>query len=223
MNKQNRAFTLIELLIVVAIIAILAAIAVPNFLEAQTRSKISRAVADMRSVTTAIEAYIVDYNREPKVTSPIEVPDDEFSAWWGFVPSAITTPVAYMSSMPTMPFKDEAVTGFWMALGGSENNQPYTMVRDTYTPTFGVPWQPGAGPKDVPQLEPFTGIYVDGAFHEQVGKSGYFLYTAGPDGVDGTVWGAPAVYDATNGTKSYGDVHRFGSGSPKGSKEEERM
>jgi prepilin-type N-terminal cleavage/methylation domain-containing protein len=46
------AFTLIELLIVVAIIAILAAIAVPNFLEAQVRSKVSRAKADMRSIAT---------------------------------------------------------------------------------------------------------------------------------------------------------------------------
>ena len=63
MKKQNvapKAFTLIELLIVVAIIAILAAIAVPNFLEAQTRSKISRVRSDLRSLATALESYCVD-------------------------------------------------------------------------------------------------------------------------------------------------------------------
>ena len=59
---RAKGFTLIELLIVVAIIAILAAIAVPNFLEAQTRSKVSRVMSDMRSLATAIEAYRTDYN-----------------------------------------------------------------------------------------------------------------------------------------------------------------
>src|SRR5688500_17758023 len=53
-------FTLIELLIVVAIIAVLAAIAVPNFLEAQTRSKVSRAKADLVTVCRAMDVYLLD-------------------------------------------------------------------------------------------------------------------------------------------------------------------
>ncbi len=62
MAKLCRAFTLIELLMVVAIIAILAAIAVPNFLEARTRSKVSRVYADMRTIANAIRMYEVDWN-----------------------------------------------------------------------------------------------------------------------------------------------------------------
>ncbi|MCC6545839.1 prepilin-type N-terminal cleavage/methylation domain-containing protein [Candidatus Sumerlaeota bacterium] len=84
------AFTLIELLVVVAIIAILAAIALPNFLEAQTRSKVSRAKADLRTVAVALEAYATDNNKYPSST---------------LVPlflrlTPLTSPVAYLTSVP---------------------------------------------------------------------------------------------------------------------------
>lgn len=60
-----RAFTLIELLFVVAVIAILAAISVPNFLEAQVRSKIARVHSDMAVVQQAMRSYYADHNMYP--------------------------------------------------------------------------------------------------------------------------------------------------------------
>jgi len=81
---RAKAFTLIELLIVVAIIAILAAIALPNFLEAQTRSKVARVQSEQRTLAIALEAYCCEHNHYPP--SSLEWQHN------------LTTPVTYMTS-----------------------------------------------------------------------------------------------------------------------------
>ncbi len=118
-RRVKPGFTLIELLIVVAIIAILAAIAVPNFLEAQTRAKVSRAKADMRSMATAAETYYIDHNMFMVDSNmPIYVEGKSYPSQWGISNGEdyrkirsyasshydalfkLTSPVAYMSSLP---------------------------------------------------------------------------------------------------------------------------
>jgi type IV pilus assembly protein PilA len=59
LNKRE-GFTLIELMIVIAIIGILAAIAIPQFSAYRQRSYNSAAQADLRNLATAQEAYYVD-------------------------------------------------------------------------------------------------------------------------------------------------------------------
>ncbi len=120
--KSTRAFTLIELLIVVAIIAILAAIAVPNFLEAQTRSKVSRAKTDMRSLCVAIESYRTDNNGYPipsfghstdgATDSTFEVTNEAMSILSMTDNRGVTTPVAYIAVMPRDVFSTKAQQWF---------------------------------------------------------------------------------------------------------------
>ncbi len=191
---MRKGFTLIELLIVVAIIAILAAIAVPNFLEAQTRSKVSRCKADMRSLVTALESYCVDHNKYPPPADTALNPPGA-NAWdqndWfhSRIPNYLTTPVAYVTALYFDPFVTAATTF-------SSTRYPVaTRVgeRYVYYETEGM----------VQNLGDFWG----GTLVPWLGK--WAMYGYGPDRTP--FHGSKATllpYDPTNGTVSPGNIVR---------------
>ena len=67
-NKRRGGFTLVEIMIVVAIIALLAAIAVPGFLRARKRSQASRILNDLRLIDSAVDQYAIETNKASGAT-----------------------------------------------------------------------------------------------------------------------------------------------------------
>lgn len=191
-QRHGRGFTLIELLIVVAIIAILAAIAVPNFLEAQTRAKVSRAKADMRSLATAIESYFVDWadyavpadpEGNPSV-HPFEPHPDEM-----LIPASITTPVAYLSSRPLDPFTPVDPGLFHYS------TREYELMHHG-------------------EYDHFDEVVMEILQSGGGGVVQYFITSKGPDKTAdlGSHSDINSLYDPTNGTISTGDVVYWGPG-----------
>lgn len=196
---MKKAFTLIELLIVVAIIAILAAIAVPNFLEAQVRSKVSRAKSDMRTVSVGIEAYAIDNNKYPTDGSSSNWPhpaanDPSVNQTLGY---ELTTPLQYLSSMKLALDVFKLSRKDLTALGTPETDFN-GRVRYIYT-NYGN-MKDGSGA---------SGEKLHGAWRLICAGPDQYVFCLAATGTkqDFGDW-TYMVYDATNGTVSWGDIFR---------------
>ena len=73
----ERGFTLIEMMIVVAIIAILVAILVPNFMRARAQAQTAACEANLKEIATALEEYQTDHEAYPDVTGATNVTNTE--------------------------------------------------------------------------------------------------------------------------------------------------
>lgn len=199
-GARRAGFTLIELLIVVAIIAILAAIAVPNFLEAQVRAKTARSKADIRTLATAIEAYVIDNNGGPTDRGnnapgrPYDLWDDKAQNYSvepkgnftiGF---ELTTPIAYLGSVACLqdPFRVTKPTG------QSSGREYYGFFNfalrksASLASAYGNWMIMGAGPDGFVNNAPNKGYDYSNATYIPRGRN----------------------YDPSNGTVSNGDIYR---------------
>ncbi|MEN6624991.1 MAG: prepilin-type N-terminal cleavage/methylation domain-containing protein [Candidatus Sumerlaeia bacterium] len=232
---MNRAFTLIELLIVVAIIAILAAIAVPNFIEAQTRARVSRAASDLRALATALESYQVDNNDYPYIS------DDDAGEWvmplgapnLRMSPGGLTSPVAYLNGPLYDPFVMDQHAGGALHLPEGPQLLHYERLGFGFDGQ-GRPYNDdGSGFRSV-HVPPdargtIYGTYAPGGpdadetTDPAIVPTRYVLFSIGPDrthrvyNADGSIltksrWSIYNYYDPTNGTVSAGNITRFPGG-----------
>jgi prepilin-type N-terminal cleavage/methylation domain-containing protein len=128
LNRKHAGFTLVEIMIVVAIIALLAAIAVPGFLRARKRSQASKILNDLRMIDAAVDQYAIETNRQTGNT--VGTTD-----WTNYVKrgsilyntgtSLLGSPYGaqVVDTIPQVPSADYAVlsdvagTGFWSPYG----------------------------------------------------------------------------------------------------------
>lgn len=115
----ERGFTLIELMVVVAIIAILAGILIPNFVNARAQAQTAACESNLRSIATSLELYYTDNQVYPTASNA------------SVQPSLLTTNgVAYLDNTPKDPAAQTASATYSLtttqASGGSPSSYTIT-------------------------------------------------------------------------------------------------
>jgi prepilin-type N-terminal cleavage/methylation domain-containing protein len=128
-TRNRKGFTLVEIMIVVAIIALLASIAVPGFMRARKRAQASRVLNDLRLIDNAIDQYAIE-NSKTNTSHPnwtdLKVYMKKGSTLYNAGKDVLGNtygPLFTVDSVPTVPtasynaLSDVAGVGFWSPYG----------------------------------------------------------------------------------------------------------
>jgi prepilin-type N-terminal cleavage/methylation domain-containing protein len=128
LNKRRGGFTLVEIKIVDAIIALLASIALPGYLRARKRSQASRILNDLRMIDAAVDQYAIETNRSTgnavgitDWTNYLKKGSSLYNSGNSLLGSAYgPQTVDTIPRVPTTDYNvlsDVATTGFWSPYG----------------------------------------------------------------------------------------------------------
>ncbi|MCX6703776.1 MAG: prepilin-type N-terminal cleavage/methylation domain-containing protein [Candidatus Zambryskibacteria bacterium] len=106
-NNLKKGFTIVELLVSIAIIGLLSAVTFSSFAQSQERARVSKRVTDIKNIQNALEFYYAVSKSYPTTSGFWR---SECSAWGGYAPSAVIPGLVpnYMSNMPSDPGMDKA-------------------------------------------------------------------------------------------------------------------
>ena len=129
LQSKRAGFTLVEIMIVVAIIALLAAIAVPGFLRARKRSQASKVLNDLRLISGAVDQYAIENGK--KSGEPVPV-----AAWTNYLKKD-TALYATGQDLFGKDFNDQTVDSL-----PKVHQDTYNALSDVTDATFWSPYNP---------------------------------------------------------------------------------
>jgi len=124
-QKKEKGFTLIELMIVVAIIGILAAIAVPNFVSYRNRSRVAAAVGTCESIRGAMAGYASDSNGN------LFLDEDQLTGGWEDLASALNSNGASLKPTALEQGMTMEIYDAWAVSGTGDDPEEYYFIFST--------------------------------------------------------------------------------------------